>query len=403
MPEDTHNLTNGLSRGVMPSACLFVLALYGAATLAQDVTEESAAAETGETDTAAEESGGETKEETKRGSFLVLPIFITEPAIGEGLGAGVVYFHKKDSSNKPRVSTANSVGKTGKKMKPPPTATGAFGFYTSNDTAGVGVGHANSFKDDKYRVVGALANMRINSEIFLEDIPFGFQLAGNLAYGNIKRRMGTSNIFFGMSLLALDADISFKIDPGNTPPVDLADFSLTNVGIAGSAIYDARDNSTMPNEGQLIDFTLWRYDDAIGSDFDYWRAQFKVNSFHQLHKKFVLAWRIDASTVDGSPPFFAVPFVSLRGIPALRYQAKTAGAFELEGRYNFSERWAGIAFAGAGFTKNDEDTLETTQNIKSVGAGVRFQALREQNVWLGLDIAKGPEEYAWYIQIGQGW
>ncbi len=98
-----------------------------------------------------------------------------------------------------------------------------------------------------------------------------------------------------------------------------------------------------------------------------------------------------------------MPFVSLRGIPALRYQAKTAGAFEVEGRYNFSERWAGIAFAGAGFTKNDEAPLETTQNIKSIGAGVRFQALKEQNVWLGLDIAKGPEEYAWYIQIGQGW
>jgi hypothetical protein len=403
MPKHTHNLTSDLSGGLIPSACLLALAFYGTAALAQDGPEESAATDGGDTDTAAEESAGETKEESKRGSFLVLPIFITEPAIGEGLGAGVVYFHKKDSSDKPRVSTANSVGKTGKKMKPPPTATGAFGFYTSNDTAGVGVGHANSFKDDKYRVVGALANMRINSEIFLEDIPFGFQLAGNLAYGNIKRRMGTSNIFFGMSLLALDADIIFKIDPGDTPPVDLADFALTNVGIAGSAIYDARDNSTMPNTGQLIDFTLWRYDDAIGSDFDYWRAQLKVNSFHQLHKKFVLAWRIDASTVDGSPPFFAVPFVSLRGIPALRYQAKTAGAFEVEGRYNFSERWAGIAFAGAGFTKNDEAPLETTQNIKSVGTGVRFQALREQNIWLGLDIAKGPEEYAWYIQIGQGW
>ncbi len=403
MPVHSHSLTNNLSRGLIPSACLLVLAFFGTATLAQGVAEESAATGTGATDTAAEESAGEKKKESKRGSFLVLPIFITEPAIGEGLGAGVVYFHKKDNSDRPRVSTANSVGKTGKKSKPPPTATGAFAFYTSNDTAGVGVGHANSFKDDKYRVVGALANMRINSEIFLLDIPFGFQLEGNLVYANGKRRMGTSNMFLGMSIMALDADIIFKIDPGNTPPVDLADFAFTNVGIAGSAIYDARDNSTMPNQGQLIDFTLWRYDAAIGSDFDYWSARLKAHSFHQFRKKFVLGLRFDVSSVDGTPPFFAVPFVSLRGIPALRYQAKTAGVFEVEGRYTFSERWAGIAFAGAGFTDGGQAELDTMQNIKSVGTGVRFQVLQEQDVWVGLDIAKGPEEYAWYIQIGQGW
>jgi hypothetical protein len=403
MTQPGHNLMNDLSGGFVPSLCILVLASYGTATHAQDVLEESATTGTGDTDMAAEESAGEMKEESKRGNFLVLPIFITEPAIGEGLGAGVVYFHKNDDSAKPRVSTANAMGKTGKKSKPPPTATGAFAFYTSNDTAGVGVGHANSFKDDKYRVVGLLANMRVNSRIFLSDIPFDFQLEGDLVYASGKRRMGASDIFLGMSVIALDANIDFKIDPANTPPVSLTDFAFTNVGIAGSAIYDARDNSTMPNKGQLIDFTLWRYDNAIGSDFDYWNARLKFNSFHQLHKKFVLGWRFDASMVEGAPPFFAVPYVSLRGVPALRYQAETAGAFEVEGRYRFSKRWAAIAFAGVGFAKNDEATLETTQDIGSVGTGVRFQALREQDVWIGLDIAKGPEEYAWYIQIGQGW
>jgi len=402
MLRDDLNLRNGLTGDLLASVLLFSLLFYGADTYAQDPAEEGAV--TTETGTAPEESGEEEQEESKRGNFLVLPIFITEPAIGEGLGAGVVYFHKKDDSAKPRVSTAGAVGKTGKKSKPPPTATGAFGFYTSNDTAGVGVGHANSFKDDKYRVVGALANMRINSEIYLSDIPFGFQLSGNLAYGNVKRRMGTSNMFFGLSLMALDANIIFKIDPANAPPINISDFEFTSVGLAGSAIYDNRDDSMMPTEGQLYDFTLWRYDDAIGSDFNYWSARFKINSFHKLHEKFILGLRFDVSSVDGSPPFFAVPFVSLRGVPALRYQARTAGAFEVEGRYLFSKRWAGIAFAGAGFTKNvDQPEFETAQNIKSVGAGARFQALPKQNVWVGLDIAKGPEDYAWYIQIGQGW
>ena len=383
--------------------CLLSTSLCGGIAVAQSSLEENAATKTDETESSTEKRSDEKQEKRRRGNFLVLPIFITEPAIGEGLGAGVVYFHNKDQSGRPKVSTAGSVGNMGKKSKPPPTATGAFAFYTSNDTAGVGVGHANSFMDDKYRIVAALADMRVISEIFLADIPFGFELAGNLAYANGKRRVGASNIFFGVSLMALDADVAFQIDPGNTPPVSLADFAFTSIGIAGSAIYDARDNSTMPNSGQLLDFTLWRYDDAIGSDFDYWSGRVKAHSFHQLHENFVLGLRFDVSSVDGTPPFFAIPYVSLRGIPALRYQAKTAGAFEIEGRYSFSDRWAGTVFGGAGFTKNDDVVLETAQNIKSVGAGIRFQALTEQDIWIGLDIAKGPEEYAWYIQIGQGW
>jgi hypothetical protein len=385
------------------SICLFSAAVHGAAALAQDLPEERTATMSGDTDPAADSSTGDKNDDSQRGNFLVLPIFITEPAIGEGLGAGVVYFHKKDKSDKHRLSSASSMGKTGKKSKPPPTATGAFGFYTSNDTGGVGVGHANSFRDDKYRVVGALANMRVNSTIFLSDIPFDFQLQGNLGYGNFKRRTGASNMFFGLSVMALDADVNFKLDASDSPPVDLLGFAFTNIGIAGSAIYDARDDSMMPSTGQLYDFTLWRFDDAIGSDFDYWSGRLKVNLFHQLQEDFVLGFRFDVSTVDGTPPFFAIPFVSLRGIPALRYQGKTAGVVEVEGRYNFSERWAAVAFAGAGFADADTPELDTTQNIKSIGAGVRYQALQDQNVWVGLDIAKGPEEYAWYIQVGHPW
>jgi hypothetical protein len=37
------------------------------------------------------------------------------------------------------------------------------------------------------------------------------------------------------------------------------------------------------------------------------------------------------------------------------------------------------------------------------GFGIRFLALKEQNFWLGLDVAQGPEIKAWYIQMGHAW
>jgi hypothetical protein len=245
--------------------------------------------------------------------------------------------------------------------------------------------------------------MKINAALFLQDQPFNFSLDGELVYANFKKRLGSSNVFLGMSALNLDAAIDFRTDPTNPPPRSLLDFSFRNFGLAGSAIYDTRDDSMMPGAGQLYDLTLWRYDDAIGSDFDYWSARFKANYFREVGQRWHLGLRFDVSTVDGDPPFFAIPYVSLRGIPALRYQARTAGVVEVEGRYTIATKWAGIVFAGAGFTNSDDVDLNTRDDIFSFGAGLRYQALQEQNVWVGLDIAKGPEEYAWYIQVGHPW
>jgi len=96
----------------------------------------------------------------------------------------------------------------------------------------------------------------------------------------------------------------------------------------------------------------------------------------------VLGYRFDASTVSGDPPFFAVPFVSLRGIPALRFQGDTAGVFEIEGRYNFADRWAGIAFAGVGYTDTSAPIFDTENTIRAAGVGLRYKALKAQNVWV---------------------
>jgi hypothetical protein len=375
-----------------PSLLLVLAMLFASTAVAEELPQDEA-----RQDTAA------AKETSRFGSFLALPIFITEPAIGEGLGLGLVYFHKDDKADTPVVSTPNSLGKSSKKSKPPPTATGIFGFYTSNQTAGVGLGHSGSYFDDKLRVVGALASLQINAALFLSDLPVNFGVDGELVYLNFEHRLGDSNFFLGMSALSMNADADFKIGVLDPNAPSLVDFSFQTTGLAGSVAYDSRDDTMMPGQGQLFDLTLWRYDEAIGSDFDYWSLRFKAHSFHQLSKRWVLGLRLDVSTVEDDPPFFAVPYVSLRGIPAMRYQAKTAGTVEIEGRYNFGEKWAGVAFAGAGFTNSGDPVLDTDDTINAFGVGLRFRALKEQNVWLGLDIAKGPEEYAWYIQMGHPW
>jgi hypothetical protein len=378
---------------LFPVGALILSVIFSLPALAQEPAEGNAAAEENAEDDD-DKSGG--------GNFLVLPVFITEPAIGEGLGLGLVYFHKDRDPDMSPISTPSELGKTGKRPNPPPTATGLFAFKTSNGTQGFGAGHTGTYLNDSLRVVGALASMEVKTTTYLGDTPFDFDLDGELAYLSIKRQVGASRWFLGASVSYLDGLVDFDVGALPLPP-ELFNFSLRDIGLAGIAIYDSRDDTMMPGSGILIDNALWYHDESLGGDFNYLTYRLKVHWFRPLHERFVLGLRGDVWTSGGRPPFFAEPFVSLRGIPALRYQGETAGVFEMEGRYNISPRWAAVVFGGVGFTKTGDLGIDTEQDINAYGAGIRFQALKQQNVWLGIDVAQGPEEIAWYFQMGHAW
>ena len=385
----------------------------------QDEDQKVIEAEVEQKSTPADESPEDTEEDGKkrpsfmermkskdpnRGRFLPIPIFITEPAIGEGLGLVLSYFHpKKAVSDKDRVASLESISKASHEQEPPPTVTGVFGAYTSNETAAAGAGHMNSFKDDHIRFTAVAAWANVNSTFYIQDAPFKFNLEGVLAYQETRFRIGDSRWFWGIGLSHLSADTAFRVELPDEKPIKLFPNDLKNVGLSGKLAWDSRDNTSMPNSGQLVDLAIWRYDNAIGGDYDYWNAKLKLNSFHPLFEKFVLGWRLEYQATSGDAPFFAYPYVNLRGIPALRYQGDRVGVAEIEGRYNFTPKWAMIGFAGSGKVNSDLPIFDTEQSIYSYGVGARYKIFDVQNVWIGIDIAKGPEEYNWYIQVGQAW
>lgn len=345
-----------------------------------------------------------------RGRILPIPIFITEPAIGDGLGLALAYFHRKKEVPEGRtIASPSTFGEVANEQAPPPTVTGIMGAYTSNGTAAIGIGHMNTFKEDHIRFTGIIARADVNSTFYLLDKPFEFNLEGLLAYQDTRFRFGDSRWFWGIGLSYLDASSAFNVSLPEDLPIEddesleLFRHDLRNVGLSAKFAWDTRDNTSMPNTGQLFDFAGWRYDEAIGGDYDYWDARLKMLSFHQLHEKFVLGLRFEFSAINGKAPFFAIPWVTLRGIPALRYQGEKVGVFEVEGRYNLAPRWAVTVFAGTGKVKSSLPVIDTDQNIYNYGIGGRYKIFDAQNVWVGIDIARGPEEFNWYIQVGHAW
>jgi hypothetical protein len=274
-----------------------------------------------------------------------------------------------------------------------------FGAYTNNDTWFAGLGHSRTFKEDKWRLIAGAGAAKVNSTFYFADVPFDFSLDGTIGLVKLKRRMANSNMFLGLSTSYIDAETTFFEEL----PVPELGVDFKDVGAALSVIYDSRDDTMMPSSGQLFELEGWRHDKGFGGSFNYWKANLKLNSFHRLGEKWVLGLRYEGATIDGEGPFYAAPYVSLRGIPALRYQGKSAGVVETEIRYRLAKRWAVLAFGGVGYTDNEQPANKTEDDIYAWGVGARWQALPAKNVWVGIDLAHGPEEDAFYIQLAHPW
>ena len=352
----------------------------------------------------------EKKSTKSSGRILPIPIFLTEPAFGYGLGVALGYFHptKNDTEKQEELPlhTLGSASAERSSQKPPPTITGIGGGYTAQDTWGVAVAHLTSWRKDTIRYAGGIIYADVKSTYYNSlDHSLDFKLKGSGLYQDLKVRLGNSRFFLGSKLLLLETDSHFDITLGEDTEIGTDDILASNFGIAASLTYDGRDNVFTPNTGQLLQFDIWRFDEALGSDYDYWRANLKLLSFYQLHPRFVLGLRVAASALDGPAPFYAYPYVSLRGIPALRYQGKTVGTIEVEGRWNILPRWAIVGFAGTGAVYSREilGIKIAKDDIFAGGAGVRYFLMHDLGLWLGIDVARGPEDLYSYVVVGQAW
>lgn len=356
--------------------------------------------------------GTKTEEEKKKRkkSFPVLPIpvFITEPAIGYGLGLAVGYFHERKGdaedtgSISPVITTSTPPGRvTDDERKPPPVVSGIAGGYTDKGSWGAGIGHMHNWKQDGIRYQGAVGYVNVESTFYFSDRPFDFNLKSWLTLQDVKFRIARSDFFVGFKWLYLDAEGKFRL--GEDLPIDFPARSRADSGLAVQAIWDTRNNTMTPDRGQLFQLDTWRFDEAIGGDYDYWKVSFKALSFHPFAERFVLGLRLDIKAIDGDPPLWGYPWITLRGVPALRYQNEKTGVLETELRWNILDRWAVLGFVGVGGTRGDTRIYEDESGIVAGGVGGRWLFRPQDNLWVGVDVARGPEDNYVYIQVGHAW
>ncbi|MGV7224263.1 MAG: hypothetical protein ACQ9MH_22445 [Nitrospinales bacterium] len=346
----------------------------------------------------------------KHRGFLPVPIIVTEPAVGYGVGLNLLFFHQSmdEKIAQQQIDTGETVN--GKKIKLlPPSISGAFGFKTENDTWGAGGYHFGSWKEDRIRYVGALAKMSVNIKYYgrTEDSPLknglDYNLDGWILYQDLMFRMADSDVFIGGKFTYFDATNTFEFGQN---PIGIENWELDfkNVGLGFVFKYDSRDNIFTPSQGVHTDITAMFYNGkGLGDRTREYQITDATNRMYwEMMPKLIMGWRLEANLSTGDVPFYTLPYINLRGIPINRYQGAHVLQTELEAMYKITDRWGLVPFVGVGATADALNEFDSSEPRFSGGLGFRYLIARKLRLASGVDVARGPEDWAIYFTVGTG-
>ena len=356
--------------------------------------------------------------------FLPVPIIITDPAVDGGLGMVGLFFHETDEQREQRLK-ALQTAEDGSQYLLTPSVSAVAGAYTGNDSWFVGGGHLGFFKQGRIRYSGGGGYGDVNLDFFgFGEVgltrPIELNTRAAMIIQNLKFKLGDLPLFAGFVQRYVNASIkpgSLGDLSGDLLPPDLQERweeivrNLLTQDVVTSAIggvieLDTRDNFFSPRRGYHYQLEYLLYRDFIGSDIEYELTKLNARNYWTIGEKFRTALRIDLEFADNDEellPPFATPDITLRGIPAMRYQGNYVAVAELELGWHIDSRWTVLGFSGIGRASNKFSNLSDATSRVAHGAGFRYLVASRYGFEMGLDIARGPEDTVFYIQAGTSW
>lgn len=317
----------------------------------------------------------------KKTNLLPIAIPITEPAVGIGLVVSGLYFVPKKDTTETEDLAVLAAG------------------YTSNKSWLIGGQYQGYWKHDQIRYKGTLGYGVANLEYYaFGGKPVDFQLRFTLLFQQLLFRLGESDFFLGANLKF--SKVSIPIVLGD---FDFDDFEFLNNGIGAVAEFDNLNNYISPSDGKKFHLSYTQFLEAMGTKRNWGKMSFYLWYYRTFFGKWIPGYRFESYLATGKPPFYAKPFIRMRGIPAMRYQGNLTLLAETEQLYQFKPRWGGLLFAGVGGVFDSVNESIQNEFVWAIGFGGRYLALKSMGVKLGLDIARGPEEWAYYATVGKAW
>ena len=174
------------------------------------------------------------------------------------------------------------------------------------------------------------------------------------------------------------------------PGVTRDDRDLRLGGLTPSLTLDLRDNFFTPTDGWYADLSLPVFRDWLGGDRDYEELSLSAIRYQPLARSLFFSIRAGGKSSSDGTPFYLKPYVSLRGVQAIRYQGEQTAEVEAELRWQVHRRFSVVAFAGAGVARTETLDRDHKKTVTAGGAGFRYLLARTYGLHMGLDVAVGP-------------
>ncbi len=326
--------------------------------------------------------------------FLPVPTLITEPAVGYGGAlAGAFFIQKKDYD-----STKFQM----------PDIVGVAGGYTQNHTWFIGAGYLGFWKHDRIRYRGVFGYADVNLKFYgegsdyLSKHPVKFGIKPYIFLQQMTGRLGKSNFMLGGKYLLLKSTVVL-FDDSDLDWLDPRDFDFTSSGIGLIAEFENVNIILSPSKGWRIHADYVQNFEFLGSDRNYGILRFFTLWYQPITHYWFSGLRIAANVATGDPPFYMLPYIDMRGIPVMRYQGQITALASTEQHFSLTKRWSILGFGGYGRTFFYSYDRAQGGNTWSVGTGFRYLIARLLGLRMGIDIARGPEDWAFYVVFGSAW
>lgn len=329
---------------------------------------------------------------------MPVPFIITEPAVGYGGGFALLYFHKHKKKTKTYV---------------PPHISGIAGLGTQNGTWFAGAFHFHVFGDDKVRTITGFGKPYINIKYygnnsdFLSKNPIKLNMNAFAAIQRVQFRVAESDLFVGGSYVLFNTNNSLDTIPGR--PLINKILSKINGQSTISMLqpiinWDSRDNIFTPYKGMNTGMSLDYNATWLGADENFYKLNTYFFGYQPISDKIFSGWRFDGSYMLGDAPAYALPFINLRGVPAMRYQSDNTMLVETEWRFKTSKRWAIDVFTGTGKAFTSFSEFGKPIWVYNYGAGFRYELAKAFGMSAGVDFAfSNNGDFAFYLIFGSAW
>jgi hypothetical protein len=332
--------------------------------------------------------GDELKVKIEKGSFVVVPIPISNPTLGTALVVGAAHFYKQTAAQK---------------QKQPASVTGAGAMYSDNGSRAVVFGNASYWDEDNWRFAGGIGYADLTLELLTPDdsgsgVNVDWRLKGDFIYAQLGRRIG-GRWYMGAFGRSIDVDQTFSAD------IQSLDYDLGGKSVAtGLGIYVERDKRDIPTNaysGSLFRVKGLFNSESLGGDNTYQSYSAVFSSYYEMSDQLVLAWEAEGCLRSGTVPLWDACRVDLRGFAATDYLGNSSAIGQVEARWRMSERWGVVGFAGGGYVDTSFSQVDLHDIIPSYGIGLRFMVLKSKRINIRLDYGRSNDSDAIILSVGE--